>query len=227
MAKSDKNTKTSAEPWPRAVCDALLAVIANRRDCKGELEDLVKYRNSVKGQLAEMGSKKTPERLDLDHEYVKTIMSIDQQRARLQWLTDRTEEIIIDGDQGKLFVDDEIQTNITAATALKRAKAKADEKAAAIVPCVGGTYTFKHKDRGSVSGCVTGGNAQRCTIEVDDADDYRPVDKDKTVDRGDRLDVDWPACEIVEIDVPKDALRVDQPQISIAAEMGKGKKSAA
>lgn len=214
MAK--QSTKNS-EPWPRAVCDALIKIKIKRQQAKSEITDLVKYRKEVEGQIDELGPEPTKERLALDHEYVKTVRAIDYQRSRERWLADQLESVIDDADQGKLF-DEEIKTDISEKQLAKLEAAKA--AAAKIVPRVGGVYRFHQDDGADMQGEVVGGGTKVCRVKVHSA-------KVGSFSRDEEVEIDYVSgkWKIEVIDEPKDALRVDQPKGGAAAEM-KGKSAA-
>lgn len=215
--------KDKSAPFSAAVCAALRKIRANRITAKSKLEDAVTYRKELDEQIDSMGKDKSKERLEADHELVNCLREIDYQRARIKALGDKLESVIEDADQGKLdFGDDDIQTDFSRAQIKSLWAEKEAEKAAPkVVPCVGGTYTFKHPKHGAMSGCVKGGGPRACRVEVDECGSWN----DDKVARGDVIEIAWPEYTITEIDVPKDGIAVDQQGMpSAATEMGNGKK---
>ncbi|MFN7019856.1 MAG: hypothetical protein ACK4WH_00835 [Phycisphaerales bacterium] len=185
------------QAWPASVCSALRKVRVNRVNAKSQLTDLIALRKELEERIDALGPTKTADRLDADHELVQCLRDIEYQRARCKQLADRLEKIIEDADQGKFEFAGEIDTDFTREELFAEVK-----KARKVVPCVGGTYSFKAGD-GEFAGEVIGGGKEYCRVEIHSV-------RSGEGSRGEVIEIEWPKYAIDEIDVPKDAIRVDQ-----------------
>lgn len=87
-----------------------------------------------------------------------------------------------------------------------------------IVPCLNGSYRFKSEDR-EFTGSVEGGGAKFARVKL-----FEVVKGDGK--RDEVIEIKWPDFELEEIDVPKDAIAIDQQGTPSAASEMKGKSAA-
>jgi len=215
---------TVPKVWNEKITSALRELRVNRVNAKSKIADACEYRDELKGKLDEMGPKKTDERLETANELATALATIDLQRKRFKALGTQMEKVIEIADkpasqQAEFGFAGEIKTDFTRKDLANMAAAEAEAKAQTVVPCIGGVYRFTKGDEADFQGEVTGGGSTICRVTVHSA-------KIGSYARDEQVEIPYREWKLEEIDVPKDALRVDQPKGGAAGEMG-GKTEAA